>query len=583
MEFAIGKIIYISGKQSRIQVLFYSKNGYWTNNDLQEHFPTLGRVFAPNLGGDFPNIAEHDIVKFTYAENPNESVMSDGKDLYIFPSKKDGGKIWNCPRVLELNPDTIYNRTQISEKKEQVFFFRKNGASTCICGPIWSTNSEPLKGKEVKGWSYRTNYDTVSIDGKTYLVEDISEFTSKEHKTEIDCMSALQLKEWFKIKLDTLLTPEQLKQIQIKIKNIESGEDNDLLSKERFARIKKGLSAFSFDWSEIKNLSEIYGFKKLIDDSIQSNIELILKAEKTTIDIRRAEINIEREKLESDFSEYKSRCISEKTRIQKKLEEETNQLSAKLEEFHSLENKLKNLDSRREELIEYIKIQAGLFNTTSSTAALELSMPLEYIIKCDEAEEVSSTNQEEFIQMVNNLLEIPTPWLTTRLLKKLHEEYASMVEDIRTGIFLVAVCGNSVYQLVQPAPNWLTFKDFWNNSLQNIWNSAHKNPDVWHFLLIENFNVASPECWGKPLWNIIDGKSKKIPGSEFDEYPRNLRIIVSMANYENDDNDAIGLPTRVGESWFCIPNIAWSENSRWDELDDVQSLGINEDFFYPVK
>ncbi|MFA7229643.1 MAG: hypothetical protein WC071_00080 [Victivallaceae bacterium] len=583
MESAIGKIIFINGKQSRIEVLFYSKNGYWSNSELKNHFPTIGRVFAPNLGSDFPNIAEHDIVRFSYSENSHESDLPDGKDLYVLPSKKDGGKIWVCPRVLEFNQDKIFNRTQISDKKEHVFFFRKQGSTQCICGPVWSTNSEPCKGKEVKGWSYRPNYDTVLFEGTTYLVEDFSEFSSKGHKLEVDCMSASQLKEWFKGKLNNLLSPDELKKIQAGIKDVETVKDDEVLSKERFVRVKHCLSSFAFDWNEIQNFQALPVFKSVIDEAVKKNIDIVLSKEKASVEAKRAGVAEEKKALEDELSKFKKRHEAEKEEVKKELTKLKGQIKEKNEELGKLEEKYQNLVNRREELIESIKIQVGIAGNVQAPVNRVESFPIEIIRKKPNAEMVNAKNRTEFMKSVNNLLDLPCDFMNQVLLKNLSYERCFLTSDIRTGVFLASVLGNSIYQLCQPSPKWITFKDFWEESLQSIWESAHDNLDIWHFLLIENFNIALPECWGKPLWNVFDHKTKLIPYASNPQYPDNLRVIVSSAATESEDNSHLGLLTHIAKSWKAI-NIydEWNKEGLWETFDDIQDVGINEDYFFPA-
>ena len=69
------------------------------------------------------------------------------------------------------------------------------------------------------------------------------------------------------------------------------------------------------------------------------------------------------------------------------------------------------------------------------------------------------------------------------------------------------------------------------------------------------------------------------------KFPHNLRIFVSVAPTESDDNSHLGLLTHVGNEWKSLnPNEPWDKDSCWEKFvanrDD--GLVVNEEFFYPV-
>lgn len=574
MEFAIGKV---DSNNRRVKVLFYpDEKDCYTQINLSEKFPHVGRVFAPYLATDYPNIKTGDIVIFSYEEIPAKPSNED-ENLFMIPNRSHGGKVYVCHMVLEWALEKIYSRTKVSDGDYPFFFFKEHEGNKYICGPLLPIDSRPKNGKAVKGWSYQPNYDTVAIAGTTYLTQELNNFTRRAHAIDVDCMDALQLKEWLKSKVPQTLSKEQLKHLQAKLKQIESVEESDALSKERFARIKKTIESISLDWNEIKSFKTLPGFDDVIDKSIEKNIEEIIKEEHVTISKIREKNEAEKELLEEGLTNCKKEYDKEKEKI-------NNDICGINSELLSLEQKITNLSEHRDVIIESIKIQAELFHTRIPAEQKQnFAIPLERIKRQKDSEAVTNTNNGKFLESVNKILNTEPPWLTKIIVKNVLDlkKKAIQVKDIRTGIFLSAIFGNSVYTLVQPAPNWLSFSDFWDNALRDIWMSAHNYPDIWHFLLIENFNIACPECWGKPLWNIIEGKTKKMPNAEKAEYPSNLRIIVSIADWKEEN--CLGLPTSVANDWYKIPNINWDENDRWDEIEDIQELGINQEYFYQVK
>lgn len=592
MEYAIGKILYIRETKKRsivaeVKVLFYSNNGFWTSSYIEDHFPPSGKVFAPNLPADYPFLKTNDIICFNYVENQYETLRDDA-DIFIIPSKKDGGDVWKCPLVAtDITEDDIFHRVTYSKDKDLIFFTCKQGSKHYICGPVWSNDLSPKTGKEVKAWHYRENYDTI-IDpetGKKYLTVKQEEFLQKEHQTIIDCMSISQLMDWWKNKLKTSIDSSVLKNVLSKIKETEEQDEDDKLSKSRFDRIRQGIKNLRFTWEELQNIRGLNGFKEVINSSIQEQLDNVLESERANLELRRKQYQEDFLHHEQEFNERKRNLDREIQKLNSSIDSLKNKYTAEKDKVSAQEKRLKELSEKRNELIEIIKLQADITGGASAGALqASWSYPLEHIVRNPNAKAVGNNNKDAFCNRVNESLELQKEFMCSAL-QNIKGYDIFKTADIKTGILLANALGNSIYQICQPSPQWISFKDFWNESLSIIWESAHKNPDIWHFLLIENFNIALPECWGMPLWNIISGKATVIPCAMNQKFPHNLRIFVSVAPTESDDNSHLGLLTRIGDEWKSLnPNEPWDKDSCWEKFvanrDD--GLVVNEEFFYPV-
>jgi len=585
MEYAIGKVIYVNDN-AQVQVLFYPKNGFWTNQGIGTQFPPVGRVFAPGFHFDYSTIKVNDVICFNYIENEMESVRDD-HDNFIIPHKRDGGRVWKCPRIFNITQNDVFDRKSVSDIKEISFFFKKQGATSYICGPVWSSDLSPKMGKEVKAWKFRSDYDTI-IDhesGSIYLAVDMDEFMKRDFSFEIDCMSSSQLKDWLKGKLADAISPDVLKQIKDKIKELTPKGENDSLTKERFARIRHSLDAMSFDWSEIQSIRTLPGFKDVIEKTIQTNTDSFLESEKEAIQIKRQEFDEERKRLDLELTNSRKHHDAEKKKQEAELKKLEEQIKIQEKTFKEKEDEYNKLSAKREDLIEFIRIQSGIVGNDISKRNETFPYPLESIMRKPSAEKVSPITKDAFCDRVNQSLEQQHGFMRT-CLRTLPDKLIFKTDDIRTGIFLASVLGNSIYQLCQPSPKWISFKEFWEESLQNIWDSAHSHLDIWHFLLIENFNIALPECWGMPLWNVIMQKTRNIPYAAKTLYPPNLRIIVSLAETESDDDSHIGLPSHISDRWKSLnTSEPWDANDNWDKFleDKGNGLAINEEYFCPVE
>ena len=635
MEYAIGKVSYIRETYGRIQVLFHLKNNSWTQNSIQGMFPPDGYVFAPNCGVDYPLLKAGMLVAFNCIPNEQLSINDGAKDQYIVQMKNRGGMIRPLVKIFNINMQQIYNRKQIINSNESIFFIQKQNSELYLCGPLNGKDLSPRKGKEVGAWQYVSYRDTIYYDGQIYLVTDIGEFTKKKPAFMVDCMSTEQLyNDWFKKQFNFLGSHHVFEHIHQQLKEIESNA-SDVLAKERFQRIFRTLDFLNLSYEEIKHLSEIPEFQKIYETAVDKNISAILKEEKflskqkmieekysemsKKVEDQLAKKKVECQKCISELeSELESQLVQKEREYHNRLSKLENQLVQKERECHNRLSELKTLLTTKEqqyskrtlelnekivrleeacaskeeslellkknkrEFVEMIRLQADLVGKVESGTGSQShswQYPLEVIAHDPGAHPVkSNVDKQTFCARIQELYRKEN---MREALNRLRYP-ALQTEDIRNGIFLATMLGNSVYELCQPSPKWLTFEDFWGESLQPIWDSAHRSPEVWHFLFIENFKLALPECWGRPLCNLFDEYIALLPCAQNAQLPENLRVIVSLAPTQSDDHSHFGLPTQIGLSW---PRLSIGPN--WEDWfnfasDKYQGLAINEEFYYPV-
>ena len=660
MEYAIGRVCETKEQGARIRVLFRQENNFWTQNSIQEIFPPDGYVFAPdckvysqlNVPLLKSNTRVHDLkgcdrlfeplslkagtlVRFSYVPKEDQSINYRTKDQYIVQKKNCEVMIRPLIKILNIEMQKIYNREQVTNSDEEVFFIKKQESISYLCGPLNGKDLSPGKGKEVGAWPYIPNKNTIDYNGQTYLVTDIKVFTRKKPAFMVDCMSTEQLyNDWFRKQFNVLGSHHVFEHIHQQLKEIESNA-SDVLAKERFQRIFRTLDFLNLSYEEIKHLSEIPEFQKIYETAVDKNIAAILKEEKflskqkmieekysemsKKVEDQLAKKKVECQKCISELeSELESQLVQKEREYHNRLSKLENQLVQKEREYHNRLSELKTLLTTKEqqyskrtaelnekiarleeacaskeeslellkknkrEFVEMIRLQADLVGKVESgTGSLSHSWqyPLEVIAHDPDAQPVKNdADKQTFCARIQELYRKEN---MREALNRLRYP-ALQTEDIRNGIFLATMLGNSVYELCQPSPKWLTFEDFWGESLQPIWDSAHRSPEIWHFLLIENFNLALPECWGRPLWNLFDEYITLLPCAQNAQLPENLRVIVSLAPTQSDDHSHFGLPTQIGLSW---PKLSIGPN--WEDWfnfasDKYQGLAINEEFYYPV-
>ncbi len=593
MEYAIGKVISItqndSQKHARIKVLAWSKNGFWISKEIDDHFPPSGMVFAPNFKDDWPMFTEGDVIRFTYDDNPYQ--VRPGHDQIILPTKKSGGRCIKCAPILSIEMETIYKREVLSGLSGNCYFFYKDKSKKYICGPIKAEDSSPVTGKEVFAKAFREDYDTVKDleTNKCYMAIDENEFSQRDKAFSVDCMSESQLKDWFiKLVLPNYYSADELDTLKACFKRIKTDtnkiEADDFLTNNRLERFRNHLKDISFSNIEIQKLGQIPAFKEIIEKQnakfkddylqeqmrdIQSNLQQFREKSEKEMKSIEHEVKKQKDALEQVNSKYSS----ELEKIKSIFSEENKKVEKARKEYERLKE-------MKDDIVELIRIESSI--TTNS-----FEFPLDVVKRKEMALPIKTDNDiASFSTKV--MLNSRTDINLNRFLHAIRDDswFCMKTKSIQSCVFACHYIGNTIYELCQPSPSWLSFKEFWNEALHRIWNSAHDNPDIWHFLIIENFNIALPECWGAPLWNLIDGKTQYLPLAEKTGYPTNLKIIVTEAPTESEDNSHIGLPTKVCKSWMSIDYLPeWKESYSWEDFCDSKRNGlpINEQFFFAVK
>lgn len=369
MEYAIGKVSYIRETYGRIQVLFRLKNNFWTQNSIQGMFPPDGYVFAPNCGVDYPLLKPGMLVVFNCIPNEQLTINDGAKDQYIVQMKNRGGMIRPLVKIFNINMQKIYNREQIINSNESIFFIQKQKSVFYLCGPLNGKDLSPRKGKEVGAWQYVSNRDTIYYDGQNYLVTDIGEFTKEIPAFMVDCMSTEQLyNDWLKKQFNFLGSHHVLEHIHQQLKEIES-KASDVLAKERFQRIFRTLDFLNLSYEEIKHLSEIPEFQKIYKTTVEKLLEE-----------KHSEISKE---IEDQLAKKKLECQESISKLESELE---NQLVQKEREYH---NRLFELDTKEQ---QYSKRTAEL---NEKIARLE-----EACASKEESLELLEKNKREFVEMI---------------------------------------------------------------------------------------------------------------------------------------------------------------------------------------
>jgi hypothetical protein len=247
------------------------------------------------------------------------------------------------------------------------------------------------------------------------------------------------------------------------------------------------------------------------------------------------------QQLEEEKKKKEKKYSDELDKIQRKIKEEKKALDKIEKQVANNQQKLDHWNSNKDRLLVDFSILTDLIGGASESSSSSPSLEKGYVL-------------EEVIPGPASML-INRDQLINRLkyhfrLCQLNDDMASytlgslmlhrglFVADIKIALALAKAFGQTRYIIQQVGPDWLHFRYLWENGLREIWESAHAYPQILHLLILQNLNLSSPECYARPLLDMITGVRTKIPFGQ-SAYPDNLKIIATKASTKKP---TIGLP-----------------------------------------
>lgn len=523
---------------ARIKVIGYlnlERNLILLNEeDLKNEFPPIGFIFGYKFFID-NSMKEGDMIEFKIEDAQNEKDHGDS-----FKIQRDTKvKLWGR-RIFEVENFNINNsfielfKISLPANVDYThsFYVYSNNR---IYGKLKLHNSSiiPDKGHYFYEW-LKEQCEIFTYKDNHYLLDD----QPKGHYNNlIDSMDDHASFYWFKSKLKLLssdavnLLNSQVNWGEFAEKIVNQDTDKTIVEKNRLKRICNNLDQQELLAEEIRQISKI---SKPLENSFNAAIERHkneLRSEYAK-DIEELEKNkeFEKQKLEQTLSKI---CIeiAHKNNALVDLETKIKEKNAQLE--HIEENKERILS-------DFSIIKEVLGGSTSQTEQVQSnSFVIETIIPPDE-NILLIEKRDKFSARLRYILSEQNlnSSLAANLLAATATFKGTFIKDEQLAIALIEATGNCKYIIQQVEPDWLHFKDFWNNGLEAIWKSSHENPDILHFLVLEDINLSSPECYMRPLLDCMNGIRKRIPFAS-NEFPENLRI---FATKTSTDEPKIGLP-----------------------------------------
>ena len=545
----IGKIDKEVGcKNARIKIIaLLSKSEQiirLSRDEKKTMFPPNGYIFEP---GFFYNnkYSIDDFISFRIEENSRALIGQDKFKLrYYSPDLHSFGL--NARKINDFKKNdlvTNLNTITLEDKTDGSFYGITDkyvvGKLRCKNGKV-----EPALHHRIQIWNLEDD-NLISVDGKYRLINE-----PRGKSIILDCMDEKQLFEWFReflnqIQPDYVDLLDKNRSWREKLPDLFSKTDKEKLEadKIRLKRIEERFDLLELSRNDIKTL---------VDSS--ENLKVIFEK---CINNHKDEY---KENYADELSQYKSEIEQQKKKLNTEIKKIQNQKKTQEDYLVKLssqiieaEIKLSEIKENKDRIIQDFSVIREVLqvqNQNNNSIQENQSSFVVEEIKNDKNDSIKTI--EELEEQLKFYLSKNTinPQFATKITNVISTQKAILVKNIKIGLSIVEATNNAKYIIQQVEPDWLHFKDFWDNGLGEIWNSAHNTPDKFHFLLLEDINMSALECYCRPLLDILSGVRKRIPYGE-KPYPNNLKIIATIAPF---DEPEIGLPVyrNTFENWGAI-------------------------------
>lgn len=549
---------FISDKNARIKVLAFERADSLVMDEQQikMEFTPYGYVFEDSFAIKYVDFNKGDFIRFSVTENPY-SVGHEDKDRFKIKSIKN-----KLDYEVIFYDDFLINDKAIDmvllqslEKELPDRFFLQNGVG--YYGPFKKINGivKPIKGVSVNFRKFLTN--TISYENKTIVFGH-----PKKSEILIDASTNEQLQKWFKELLkisntkfsETLLSNKDWKS-QLLSLPIEEFD----LEKAKLNRVISYFDKYESTLEELENLSNVshklQGFFKEKVDLFKNDI------------IKQKEVEIEK-------------AIKQLTLKVLTLKAEEKGHEEKIEDLiiekQKIENDYNHIVKNKDRLLADFKVFQNLTISTEVTPFKHES-PLNYLVKESDINlnslKISKTQFDELISQFLAKRRKKTETIKFRTLREMIASFNCIFSNsLELVLAFIEATNNYRYIISQVEVKWLSFNDFWESGLRDIWLLAHNDPNILHFLILRDCNLSSPECYAAPLLDVDRELRESLP-YDARSWPNNLRIIATTQPVPE-----VGLPILKSTfyNWGGLANLNLIDTPKQIPKDSEGYLTVAE-------
>lgn len=540
------------GEGANCKVVAFARDKDFINDEetIKKYFQTDSKFFSDKIFKFLPDATINQLVEIIPGSINTE--ITEGRNYYVHLKsiKKTGSLIIDVPndylRTSYINLEELNNYFESKDylKQELGNFYLCDNEK--ICGPfkINNTKIQPKKDTFVHSFQYSIE-NLIEVDNFkfSYLLEE------PQNKIDvIDCMTVNQLMDFLKSQLS--IDRAEINLISKTYDNIKSlNKGNSGLDKVRIERASNYLSELKLSYEElIKMSSKRDEWSLLIYQIISENKE---RFEKETL-----------KEIENDIQKKEVH----KNKVLLEINEKYIELEKTKSQHKNLVAEIENITNKRKDLILSIQLAAGINNNSTGVKNETVKNYYEIISSKHPS---SITELDEFYDQLDN--RVTSKDLLKNALYILKENRFLIGNSTELTLNSIQHLGSYEIMIQNAEADWLKYKCLEENGFSIICQKAMSNIETPHFFILQDFNVASFECYGKSILDIRNGVRTRIAGTE-NIWPDNLFFILIAIDAEIDD---FGFPINKStfKKWAFLPHIL---NYSYQKINTKVGLNLTK-------
>lgn len=371
----------------------------------------------------------------------------------------------------------------------------------------------------------------------------VSVISLPEYDGYIDVISNDALIDWYinkilKKKWSEILKEQNFKFIEphIKdtIKTIE-GIDYSILE-SRLNRLKRINKSFVFTLEELRNISEIPWFINTIDITIDKYKKEYISSVVTENADEIKELEEQKESIITSIENHKN-----------ELEILEQEIENKNEILIDTESKLDDLEKRKNTIVDdmsKVKDLLGISNGVASANNIQLNFAMQKINLMDN----EMPFYYAYLKALENTFKVNNIGYgeSSTIGKQIAVNNMLLVPDEAVAKAIILSAGKCYYMIEYVSASWKSFDNLWENGLKYIIEQCDKNPDIVHFLVLQNINLTYIPNYLQPLIDVQNGVTDCF--NQYGVYfPSNLRVLCTVTG-----DEVIPLNKKCLKSMGCI-------------------------------
>ena len=544
------------------------------SKEIVELFPPKGRVFAHNFIQKYESYRNR-LVCLAVMPNAKDG---EGLDSFIWDKSVTVYEFGIQLKLLKanLNEDgennfCIFQENDLIESKsdkyilsgDKVYYVKANSKDRLI--PYWNISSLDIIDTSF-GKKYIAAFQMPEKDGCIDITNDdqlINWFMSKilsKHYTEIMAGESFEVVEQYLVKAFN------------DMKNLTPN-----VYKSRLERIKRISTNFIMTLDELHAISEIPWVKNVIQQTVETHKQSIiseasedykdqldkLKEEHDIqIELEKERYNEELKKVKNEheasvnsISDDKAKAVAELEEKKLEIEILDETIASKKQNIDALDDLVKKANERKNDIVSdfaIIKEVLGVGVSSNSNAGNNGDSTEALSAKTLNIERIDQAGTECIMfnayqkALEDTLKANKLPYQTASSMAEMLAEYKMLlVPDIAYAMSFIHAAQRCVYAIEYVNVGWKSFDNLWREGLQEMVEQCGKEPDLMHFLVLQNINLSYLPNYMQPIVDIQMGISSSLPQGM--PFPENLRIMCTLA-----DGDVLPLSEKALSYIGCV-------------------------------